>query len=116
MLRTIKKQAQQIEEKDSEIMVLQQHITKIAELILELVNCRSPSLVYTLFLKEKMINFQLSRITQGLNPSLHTPQEFYAIFKLVLMALENLLCELYVHNLAILDDKDWNSLLYVGDV
>ena len=32
------------------------------------------------------------------------------------MALQNLLCELYVHNLAVPNNKDWNSLLYVGDV
>ena len=32
------------------------------------------------------------------------------------MAFQNLLCELYVHNLAIIDDKECNSLLYVGDV
>ena len=62
-----------------------------------------------------MINFQLSRITKGLNPSLNTPQEFYATFKSVPMALQNLLCELYVHNLAVTDDKEYNSLLYVGD-
>lgn len=97
-------------------MVLQQRVIKVTELILDLVNCRSPSPVYTLFLKDQMINFQLSQITQGLNPSLHTPQEFYVSFKSVLMALQNLLYELYIHNFVFLDDKDWNSLLYMGDV
>lgn len=63
-----------------------------------------------------MVNFQLSQVIRGLNPSLKTPQEFYAAFKLVPMALQNLLCELYIHNLAVLDNKDWNSLLYVEDV
>ena len=32
------------------------------------------------------------------------------------MTLQTLLCELYVHNLAILDNTTWNSLMYVGDV
>lgn len=63
-----------------------------------------------------MINFQLSQITRGLNPLLHTPQEFYAAFKLVPMTLQNLLYELYTHNLVVPDDSNWNSLLYVGDV
>ena len=63
-----------------------------------------------------MVNFQLSRVIRGLNPSLNTPQEFYAAFKSVPMALQNILCELYVHNLAVPNNKDWNSLLYVGDV
>jgi hypothetical protein len=116
LLKVIKEQAQQIKEKDNEIIVLQQCVTKVTELILELMSCRSPSPVYTLFLKEQMVNFQLSRITRGLNPSLQTPHELYAVFQSVPMALQNLLCELYVHNFAIPDNRDWNSLLYVGDV
>ena len=32
------------------------------------------------------------------------------------MAFQNLLCEPYVHNLAVPNDTTWNSLLYVGDV
>ena len=115
-LKTIKEQALQVEDKDNEIKVLQQRVTKVTELIPELLSCRFLSPVYTLFLKEKMVNFQLSRVIRGLNPSLNTPQVFYAAFKLVPMALQNLLCELYVHNLAVPNNKDWNSLLYVGDV
>ena len=63
-----------------------------------------------------MINFQLSQVAWGLNPSLNTPHDFYAAFKSIPMALQNLLYELYVDNLVVPDDKDWNSLLYVGDV
>ena len=72
--------------------------------------------MYKLFLEEQMINFQLSRITRGLNPSLNNPQEFYATFKLVPMAFQNIFCELYVHNLPTMNDTEWNSFLYVGDV
>lgn len=32
------------------------------------------------------------------------------------MALKNLLCELYLHNLVVLNDTKWNQVLYVGDV
>ena len=116
LLKTIKEQAWQIEEKDNEIKFLQQHVTKVTELILELLSCKSPSPVYTLFLKEKMVNFQLSLVIQGLNPSLNTPQEFYTTFKSIPTTLKNLLCELYVHNLVVPNDTNWNSLLYVGDV
>lgn len=116
LIRIIKDQAQQIEEKDNEVIVLQQRVMKVTELIPELMSCRSPSLIYTLFLKEKMINFQLSRIARGLNPSLQTPHDFYATFQSVPMPLQNFLCELYDHNFSVLDNRDWNSLLYVGDV
>ena len=39
--------------------------------------CRFPSLVYALFLKEKFANDKLTRIVEGLNPSVSTPHEFY---------------------------------------
>ena len=32
------------------------------------------------------------------------------------MTFQNILCELYVHNLAVPDNTTWNSLMYVGDV
>ena len=32
------------------------------------------------------------------------------------MTFQNLLCELYVHNLAVPDNTTWDSLMYVGDV
>ena len=53
---------------------------KVTECIPKLLSCRSSSPVYTLFLKEKMVNFQLSQVIQGLNPFLNTPQEFYPAF------------------------------------
>ena len=32
------------------------------------------------------------------------------------MPLKNLLCELYLHNLALPNDIEWNSILYIGHV
>ena len=51
-LKVIKDQVQQLEEKDNEIQVLQQKVTKMTELVPELLSCRSPSLAYILLLKE----------------------------------------------------------------
>ena len=78
--------------------------------------CRSPSLVYALFLKEKFANFKLTRIMEGLNPSISTPHELYDTFQSVPIHMKNLLCELYLHNLVVPNETEWNSLLYVGDV
>lgn len=56
--RIIKEQAQVIEEKDNEVIVLQQRVTRMIELIPKLMQFKSPSPMYTLFLKEQMVNFQ----------------------------------------------------------
>lgn len=78
--------------------------------------CRSPSSVYALFLKEKLLNLKLTRIVEGLNPSIATPHDFYDAFQYIPIPLNNLSCELYLHNLAVPNDKKWNVLLYIGDV
>ena len=78
--------------------------------------CRSPSPVYAIFLQEQLFNFKLIGIVEGLNLSISTPHKFYYAFQSSLMTLKNLLCELYLHNLAVPDNTKVNSLLYVGDV
>ena len=69
-----------------------------------------------MFLKEQLVNFKLTRTIEGHNPSISTPHEFYDAFQSIPMPLKNLLCELYLHNLAMPNDTEWNSLLYIGDV
>ena len=67
-------------------------------------------------LKEQFLNLKLTHLVQGLNPSLDTLHEFYFAFQSSLVATKNLLCELHLHNHAIPNDKEWNPLLYVGDI
>lgn len=96
--------------------ILMRRIEQITRLILEIMECRSPSPVYALFLKEQLVNFKLTRIVEGLGPSISTSHEFYDAFQSIPMPLNNFLCELYLHNLVVPNDTEWNSLLYVGDV
>ena len=60
--------------------VLKRRIEQITGLILELMECRSSLPMYALFLKEKIPNYKLTRIMEGLNPSVSTPHEFYDAF------------------------------------
>ena len=48
----------QLEKKSNQIEVLKRWIDQNTRLIPKLMACRSPSLVYALFLKEKLINFK----------------------------------------------------------
>lgn len=58
----------------------------------------------------------MTRIVEGLNPSISTPHEFYDVFQSIPIPLNNLLYELYLDNLIVPNDIEWNSLLYIGDV
>ena len=60
--------------------VLKRRIEKITRLIPELMECRSRSLVYALFLKEKFANYKLNRVVKELKPSISAPHEFFNAF------------------------------------
>lgn len=91
-------------------------LDKITSLIPDLMGCRSPSPIYALFLKEQLLNYQMTCIMQDRTPSLKEPTQFFCAFHNSLVTIKNLLCELYLHNLAVLDDRVWNPLCYVGDI
>ena len=58
----------------------------------------------------------MNQIVQGLKSSLNTSHEFYYVFQKSPIVITNLLCELYMHNLVVLDDRDSIPLMYVGDI
>ena len=76
----INEEGHQLEKKLDQIEVLKRQIEQITRLIPELMECKSPSLMYALFLKEKLVNFILTRVVEGLSPSILTPREFYDAF------------------------------------
>ena len=101
MKHVINEQSYQLKLSSDHNEVLKRRIEEITGLILELMECKSPPLVYAFFLKEKLANFKLTRIVECLNPSISTPHEFYDTFQSVPMPLKNLLCELYLRKLAV---------------
>lgn len=86
--------------------VLKRRIEQITGLIPELMECRSPLHVF-FFLKKIFM--------EDRSPSISTPLEFYDAFQYFSMTLKNLLCELYLHNLAVPNDTEGNLVLYVGE-
>ena len=60
------------------------------------------------------MNFKFTIIVEGLKPSISTPYEFYDVFQYVPMPLKNLLCELYLHNLAVPNDRAELTLICRG--
>ena len=114
--KTIYNQTQDLIEKDAEIEKLSGKLPKVTAMIPELMSYRSPSLVYAIFLKEQFLNFQMTYVMQGKSLTLNTPQEFFQDLHNIPIAIKIFLCELFLHNLVVLDDRDWKLLLYVGDI
>ena len=85
-------------------------------MIPELMSCRSPSPLYAMFLKEQFLSFQMTCIVQNKTLTLDDPQDFFYAFHNSLAIVKKFLCELFLYNLVEPDCRDWNPLLYVGDI
>lgn len=105
-----------IEQKDEEIAQLKAKPKTVDTMVPQLMQCRAPPCVYSLCLKEQHISFRMMRIVRDLSPSLQTSEEFYSAYQTSPTAIKNLLCEFYVHNYVVLNDVDWNALLYIRDI
>lgn len=97
-------------------MELQAKVDTVASMVLELMQCRAPSSVYALYLKEQYLCFKINCIVRDLSPSLDTPKEFYNVYQNSPTTIKNLLCEFYLHNYVVTSDNEWNPLLYIGDI
>ena len=64
-------------EKEEEVDQLKKNLTKVTTMIPELMICHSPSLIYEVFLKEQLLNFQMTCVLQDKSPSLDEPQDFF---------------------------------------
>ena len=53
---------------------------------------------------------------QDKNIALNIPQEFFHAFHTSPKVIKIFLYELLLHNLVVPNNKDWNPLLYVGDI
>lgn len=81
-----------------------------------ILECRPPPRVYTIYLKEGFLTFKMSSVLSDWDHSLETAQEFYQVYQGSPDVIRNLLCEFYLHNYVVPHDKEWNPLLYIGDI
>lgn len=107
----INKQQKEIEKKDNRIKELETKVEEIYSMVPEIMQCRAPPRIYAVHLKERYLNFILNHIVRDLITSLETPKEFYHASQTSPHSVKNLLCELYLHNYAMPQDREWNPLL-----
>jgi len=77
---------------------------------------RKPSFNYAIFLRERLMFLQMKAIRDGRSHQIVTSDQFMKTFAEALKNDQNLLCELYLHNEAMSEDRTTNLIPVVGDI
>jgi len=91
-------------------------IALMFSLVQKLMATRKPSVNYSLYLSERLVYFQLKAIRAGRPHELLTTENFVETFNEAPENDQHLLCELYLHNQAVPDNKEVNFLPITGDI
>lgn len=73
----------------------------LSTMLPQVIECRPPPRVYSLYFKELNLSYKIGRELSRLNTSLMTLDEFFNAHNISPPEQKNLLCELYFHNYAI---------------
>lgn len=85
------------------------------ELCQRMLAARKPSFNYATFLRERLAFIQLKAIKEGRPYQVITSDQFMATFARAPKNDQNLLCELYLHNEAVSEERNINMTPVVGD-
>jgi hypothetical protein len=85
------------------------------DLVQKLLASRKPSSNYSLFLIERLTFFQIKSIKKGRPYAVLKPEDFVKTFAKSSTTVHHLLCEIYLHNEAIPENRQLNLNPLVGD-
>ena len=86
------------------------------DLVQKLSTARKPSSNYSLFLTERLAFFQMKSIKDGRPYAVFKPEDFVQTFVEASTIDQHLLCELYLHNEAIPENKQHNLNPLISDI
>jgi len=104
--REYKKEARQSKER----------IALMFSLVRKLMVTRKPSVNYALFLAERLAYFQIKSLAHGRPHEVLTSEKFVETFKEAPESDQHLLCELYLHNEAMPEERRINLIPIAGDI
>jgi hypothetical protein len=105
-IRKVKKDNRQLKDK----------MIKVFDMIQKLMTTRKPSCNYSLFFMERLMWFQLRSIIEGKPYEVISSIDFIQTFEAASTKDQHFLCEAYLHNEAILENRTLNMNPLVGDV
>ena len=77
---------------------------------------RKPFFNYEIFLRERLTFLQIKAVRDGRPHQVTTSEKFIETFTQAPNNDQNLLCELYLHNEAMFEDRKMNILPLAGDI
>jgi hypothetical protein len=107
---------QEIREVKKKNRELKDRMVKIFDMMQQLMATRKPSCNYSLFLKERLMCFQIQSIIEGKPHEIISSIDFIQTFEAASTRDQHLLCEAYFHNEAIPENRSLNINPLVGDV
>lgn len=116
MEKVIIDQGEEIAELKEQLVRQKKNMDHALKLANQIITCRPPPRIYTIYLKEQFLLFQLMMNLKDIDIGFRSAQEFYGLYQTLPSWQQNLLCELYVHNFIIPIETQWNPLLYIGDI
>lgn len=96
--------------------MLKTRLSLIFELVQRLLATRKPSFNYSVFLAKCLALLQIKAVRDGQPHEVSTPQLFIETFAATSVNEHKLLCELYLHNEAMPEDRKFNLILVAGDI
>jgi hypothetical protein len=105
-IRKVKKKNRELKDK----------MIKVFDMIQQLMATRKPSCNYSLFLMERLMWFQIRSIIEGKPHEVILSIDFIQTFEAASTKDQHFLCEAYLHNEAILENRTLNINPLVGDV
>jgi len=99
-----------------EIKELKARLSQMFELVQRLLATRKPSFNYAIFLRERLMFLQMKAVRDGIPHQVITSDQFMQTFAEAPKNDQNMLCELYLHNEAMSEDRTTNIIPIVGDI
>ena len=91
-------------------------IKSIFSIYYDILACRAPANNYSLFLLERYLLLKVKSIREGTPSEFATVSDFFSCFKEQDDAVKYFLCELYLHNFILEENRDDNLNPFIGDI
>ena len=99
-----------------EIKELKDRLSEMFELFKRTLATRKPSFNYATFFRERLTFLQIKAVREGRPHQVVTSEQFMQTFAEAPKNDQNLLCELYLHNEAMSEERNMNMLPIAGDI
>lgn len=105
-----------LKKEKKEVELIKKAMKDLCLIFDDVLQVRQPSLVYSMYLKEQFLKWQVSRIRMGIPYELETGAQFLQAYFEGTEREKYLVCEFYVHDFLLSGNTRFFPDAYIGDV